>query len=290
MPSWRDLYPFSSHHVQVDDLRYHYLDEGAGETLLLVHGNPTWSFYWRRLVLALRGRYRLIVPDHIGCGLSDKPQDYPYRLAQHVENLRALIAHLQLSDVTLLAHDWGGAIGLGAAVSQPATFRRLVLFNTGAFRSSRMPWRIRACRTPLLGPLAVRGGNAFARAALFMASEHRDRLTPNIKAGLLAPYDSWANRVAVQRFVEDIPMHQKHPSYGTLLAIEQELAQLQDRPTLLAWGMRDWCFTPWFLQRFQDFFPQAEVERYEDAGHYVIEDAHERIIPRLERFLVDHPL
>ncbi len=123
-----------------------------------------------------------------------------------------------------------------------------------------------------------------------MAAEHRERLSADVRAGLLAPYDSWAHRVAVQRFVEDIPMNARHASYDTLLSIEQGLAQLSDHPTLLAWGMRDWCFTPQFLRRFQEFFPQAEVERYDDAGHYVIEDAHERIIPRLERFLVEHPL
>ena len=160
---WRSLYPFESHELRLDGVRYHYLDEGAGETLLLVHGNPTWSFYWRNLVLGLRGKYRLIVPDHIGCGLSDKPHDYPYRLAQHVANLKTLISELGLKNVTLLGHDWGGAIGLGAATAMPDRFSRFVMFNTAAFRSMWMPWRIRVCRTPLLGRFAVQGLNAFAK-------------------------------------------------------------------------------------------------------------------------------
>ncbi|HET6882230.1 MAG TPA: alpha/beta fold hydrolase [Pirellulales bacterium] len=284
-PNWRELYPFTSNWLDLDGLRYHYLDEGDGEPLLLVHGNPTWSFYWRELVVALREKYRLIVPDHIGCGLSDKPQQYEYRLAQHIENLRRLVAHLQLEKLTLLAHDWGGAIGLGAAVAEPDRFSRLVLFNTAAYRSRRVPWRIRVCRAPLVGELAVRGLNAFARAALTMAVAKHERMTPAVRAGLLAPYDSWANRIAIHRFVMDIPRSLQHPSYATLESIEQGLAKLQNCPTMFIWGMRDWCFTPDFLERFLEFFPDAEVHRLYDASHYVIEDAHEQIVPLVERFL-----
>jgi cis-3-alkyl-4-acyloxetan-2-one decarboxylase len=288
--SWRNLYPFASHEIRLDGLRYHYLDEGQGEPLLLVHGNPTWSFYWRELVKGLRGRYRLIVPDHIGCGLSDKPQDYEYRLARHVGNLQRLISHLGLDRITLLAHDWGGAIGLGAAVADPDRFSRFVLFNTAAFRSQDMPWRIRACRAPFLGRMAVQGLNGFARAAVSMAVEKRERMTAEVKAGLLAPYDSWGHRIATHRFVLDIPMSPEHPSYQTLFETEQKLGLFRERPMKFIWGMRDWCFTAAFLERFTEFFPEAEVERIEDAGHYVIEDAYERIVPSVERFLASHPL
>lgn len=288
--TWRSLYPFESHWLDVNGLRYHYLDEGQGEPLLLVHGNPTWSFYWRELIAGLRGKYRLIVPDHIGCGLSDKPQQYEYRLATHIDNLRRLVDHLRVEKLTLLAHDWGGAIGLGAAIAEPDRFRRFVLFNTAAYRSRRVPWRIRICRTPLFGDLAVRGLNAFARSALTMAVARHDRMTPAVRAGFLAPYDSWANRIAIHRFVLDIPLSPRHPSYARLEAIEQGLATLRGRPMMFIWGMRDWCFTPHFLQRFLEFFPEAEVHRLFDASHYVIEDAQERIVPLVECFLAAHPM
>ncbi|HEX7380498.1 MAG TPA: alpha/beta fold hydrolase [Pirellulales bacterium] len=288
--NWRALYPFESHWLTLDGHRYHYLDEGQGEPLLLVHGNPTWSFYWRDLVVGLRGKYRLIVPDHIGCGLSDKPRDYEYRLARHIDNLRRLIEHLRLQRVTLLAHDWGGAIGMGAAVARPEVFSRFVLFNTAAYRARRIPWRIRICRTPWLGELAVRGLNGFARAALTMAVARHARMTPAVRAGLLAPYDSWASRIAVHRFVLDIPLSPRHLSYATLAEIEAGLAALRGRPMALVWGMRDWCFTPYFLERFIEYFPEAEVHRLFDASHYVIEDAHERIVPLVEKFLAAHPL
>lgn len=286
--SWRSLYPFASNGFEVDGYRLHYLDEGSGPPLLMVHGNPTWSFAWRNLIQPLRDRFRLIVPDHIGCGLSDKPSRYPYTLKQHTENLQRLIEHLNLDQLTLVAHDWGGPIGLGAAVAMPDRFSRLVLLNTGAYPPPFFPWRIRICRTPLLGKLAVQGLNAFARAALWMAVEHRERMTPDVRSGLLAPYDSWKNRTAIYRFVKDIPWSRRHPTYRVLEDLESRLHTLTDRPALFVWGMRDWCFRPECLERFLEIFPEAEVHRLEDAGHYVFEDAHERIVPLIEDFMARH--
>lgn len=283
--SWRSLYPFASHYVTRGGVRQHYLDEGSGAPLVMVHGNPTWSFYWRDLVLALRDRYRTVVPDHVGCGLSDKPQQYPYTLAQHTENLVALVDELDLRGATLLAHDWGGAIGLGAVVARPERFSRIVLFNTGAFPPPYIPLRIRACRTPIVGRIALRGLNLFARAALTMAVEKHDRMTPAVRAGLLAPYDSWQHRVAIWRFVADIPMSHRHPTAPVLEQLEQSLRALPTRPVQLIWGMRDWCFTPVCLERFEQIFPHAESHRFDDAGHYVVQDAHERIVPLVEKFL-----
>jgi haloalkane dehalogenase len=287
--NWRALYPFASQFVAIDGQQMHYADEGRGPTLLLVHGNPTWSFHWRELILGLRSKHRLVAPDHIGCGLSDKPRMYNYRLARHIDNLVEFVEKLDLTGITLLAQDWGGAIGLGAALARPERFARFVLFNTAAFRSSRMPWRIRVCRTPLLGTLAIRGLNAFVRAALWMAVEKRERLTAAVRAGMTAPYDTWANRVAIDRFVKDIPMSPGHPSYETLQRIEEGLPRLADKPFQFIWGMHDWCFTPRFLDRFLAIYPHAEVHRIEDAGHWVVEDSHEHVIPLVERFVSTRP-
>jgi len=282
---WRSQYPFCSRHLQLDELRYHYLDEGQGEPMAMVHGNPTWSFYWRNLVQAFRGDHRVVVPDHIGCGLSDKPQQYPYTLKQHVSNLVRLFDELDLSNVTLLGHDWGGAISLGAALERPDRISRIVLFNTGAFRPHFVPFRIRICRTPILGTIALRGLNLFARAAITTAVENRDVMTPAVRRGLLAPYDSWVNRVGVNGFVRDIPFTKMHPTWQTLADIEDRLPMLADRPIKLIWGMKDWCFDTSCLERFEKIFPNADVSRIEDAGHYVIEDAHERIIPLVRDFV-----
>ena len=280
---WRRLYPFASHHLTLDNHRYHYLDEGQGSPILFVHGNPTWSFYWRNLVVAFRDQFRTIAPDHIGCGLSGKPDRYPYCLTQHVDNLLALIRHLDLTNITLAVHDWGGAIGLAAAVAEPDRFSKFVVFNTGAFPPPFVPLRIRLCRTPILGSFAIRGLNLFARAAVTMAVERP--LMGDVAAGLLAPYDSWANRIGIDRFVRDIPLTRRHVTWSPLAELESRLPELADRPIQLIWGMRDWCFRPECLQRFQDVFPHAEVHQIQEAGHYVIEDAHAKIITLVSEFM-----
>lgn len=284
-PEWRRLYPFQSHHTTIGEWQYHFLDEGSGAPLLMVHGNPTWSFYWRNLVLAFREKFRVVVPDHLGCGLSDKPQDYDYCLDNHISNLAALLRELDLREVTLLVHDWGGAIGLGAALAEPARIKRLVLFNTGAFPPPFIPLRIRACRTPLLGSWGIRQLNLFARAAIMMAVEERTSISADAAAGLLAPYDNWEHRVAIDAFVRDIPLTRSHRTWQSLDAIEQGLSSLVDLPTLLIWGMRDWCFRPECLTRFQRLLPNAETHELEKAGHYVIEEAHQQIIPLVDEFL-----
>jgi cis-3-alkyl-4-acyloxetan-2-one decarboxylase len=282
-------YPFASHELKFDGLRYHYIDEGSGPTLLFVHGNPTWSFAFRNLIKALAPRYRVLAVDHIGCGFSDKPQNYPYRLAHHVANLERFVAELGLRDITLFAHDWGGAIGMGVATRLPERFSRFVLFNTAAFRSQRIPLRIAVCRIPGLGAIGVRGLNLFSRAALRMAVARPERLTSAVRRGYLAPYDNWHDRVAVLRFVQDIPLSPSHPSYDTLVAIEEGLPKLRERPILFVWGERDWCFTTEFLDEFLRRFPDAETMRLPDAGHYVFEDAVEPILARVQEFLARQP-
>jgi pimeloyl-ACP methyl ester carboxylesterase len=285
-----DDYSFSPRFLDIDTVRMHYVDEGCGPPLLFVHGNPTWSFAWRKFITALSPTYRCIAVDHIGCGKSDKPQQYKYTLDRHVANLVFLIESLDLRDITLIGHDWGGCIGMGAAVERPDRFARFVLMNTAAFRSNRIPFRIAVCRVPVLGTIGVRGLNLFARAALWMAVEKHERMTPDVKAAYLSPYDSWANRIAIHRFVLDIPLRPSHASYARLVRIEEGLARFRDHPMLLPWGERDWCFTPWFRREFERRFPRAESFPIDDAGHYVFEDACERIIPRLRTFLDAHRL
>jgi len=283
--SWRDLYPFESHEIQVDSHRYHYIDEGQGKPILMVHGNPTWSFYWRNLVSGLADTHRAIAVDHLGCGLSDKPADYSYCLSQHIDNLVEFVTQLDLSEITLVVHDWGGAIGLGSALKLPDRFERFVLFNTGAFPPPFVPLRINACRLPVFGTLAIRGFNAFAGLATSMAVEKRSSLSAEEKAGLLAPYDSWTNRIANDRFVKDIPTSPRHPTWQVLEEIEKGLPSLADRPVQMIWGMRDWCFRPECLDRLLNSFPDAEVHRLEEVGHYVVEEGREQVLPLVQNFL-----
>lgn len=262
--------------------------DSSKPTILCVHGNPTWSYYYRAIAQRFGADHRVIAVDNIGCGNSEKPSqsDFGYTLADHQSNLVALIESLDLDNVVLLAHDWGGSIGLGAVVSCKRRFRGIMLLNTAAFPPPYIPWRIAACRIPLLGTLGVRGLNLFARAAITMAM-NRNTMRPAVAANLLAPYDSWSNRVAIDAFVRDIPLSKKHPTYQTLVDLENALPSLADLPSLLVWGMKDWCFRPECLRRFQSVWPSATTVEIADAGHYVIEDAAEETLAAIERFLAE---
>ena len=284
-----NLYPFTSNTLDLDSHKYHFLDEGQGDTLLMLHGNPTWSFYYRNLILGLKQSYRCVVPDHMGMGKSDKPQNYAYTLAKHIDNLEALVDKLGLTDITLVVHDWGGAIGMGFAVRHPQKIKRLVLFNTAAFLSQKIPVRLLLCRVPFLGALAIRGFNAFALAATRMACKNKEGMTTEVSAGYLEPYDSYANRIATLRFVQDIPMSPDAPSYSVVKNIEENLSQFKSLPTMIIWGAKDFVFNDHFLQRWQGIFPDAEVHWVQDAGHFVVEDAHERIIPWMQEFFQRNP-
>lgn len=268
--------------------RMHYIDEGQGQgpqTVVCVHGNPTWSFYYRSIVTQQSSRVRVIAVDHIGCGLSDKPQHYSYTLDQHIVNLKRLIIELDLRNITLVVHDWGGAIGLGTALEVADRIKGLVILNTGAFPPPFIPLRIAACRIPLVGEWGMRGLNLFARAALFMTLNRLPRLDRDVAAGLIAPYDNWHNRVAIANFVRDIPTRESQPTWQRLRQIESGLPSLNDRVIELVWGMRDWCFTPECLTRFEQLLPSARVTKLDDVSHYVMEEASEEVNQAVTRCL-----
>ena len=264
-----------------------FVDEGprVDEAVLLVHGNPTWSFYYRELIgqLAAAG-IRCVAPDHIGMGLSEKPQDYPYCLATHIANVSKLVAALGLRRVHLVVHDWGGAIGLGWAVRHPEIVGRIVILNTAAFPAPRMPFRIGLCRIPWIGEAIVRGLNGFAGPATWMAVKRRP-LTPEIKRGYLFPYNSWENRIGVARFIADIPMRRQHPTMRVLEHVAAGLPGLRGRPISIVWGGADFCFNDWFFRHWQAVFPEARVRYLPAAGHYALEDAGAEVVPEIVAFL-----
>jgi cis-3-alkyl-4-acyloxetan-2-one decarboxylase len=272
LPDWLvKLYPFEPKRFDTGRGGMSYLDEGEGdEAVVMVHGNPTWSFYYRNLALGLRGKIRCIVPDHLGCGLSDKPQDFNYTLGEHVKNLRALLDSLNLRKIHLVVHDWGGPIGLGAALQRPEQLGRVVILNTAAFADTVVPWRIRLCRAPGIGEWLVRGLNGFAWPATWMSVTKP--LPPDVKRGFLHPYDNWANRIATHRFVVDIPSGQGSPSDRALAEIEPKLTLLRDRPVRILWGGEDFCFNLHYYNRWRVLLPGANADCLAAAGHYVLED------------------
>lgn len=275
--------------LDLDGLRYRYVDEGAGHPVVMVHGNPSWSYMYRGLVSTLRDRYRTLAPDHIGMGLSDAPprSRYPYDLARRVDDFTRFMASLDLDEpATLVVHDWGGMIGLTWAVEHPDEVARLVLLNTAAFplpADKRLPLMLRLARAPFVGEVLVRGVNAFAVGATVLGVRRR-RMSKVVRRGYLAPYSSWRRRLAINEFLQDIPVEPSHPSYSIVAATGSRLDRLATTPTLICWGTEDPVFDLDYLGEWERRLPTAEVHRIH-AGHFVLEDAPDIVVPLIEGFL-----
>jgi len=292
---FRHLYPFQSHFLDINGLAYHFIDEGSGDPLVMIHGNPTWSFYYRSLIQGLSPRFRTIAPDHIGCGLSEKPdlKRYDFRLKSRVDDLEKLMQHLALNQrVTLILHDWGGMIGMAYALRNPGSISRIILMNTAAFfppGDRRLPLRLRLVRNfRALATPAVLGLNFFSYAALYMAS-HKG-LTGDVKSGLTAPYSRWNNRLATLKFVQDIPLKSSDPSYELVWNVQENLNRFSKIPMLICWGKHDFVFDNTYLDEWRRRFPDAEIHSFADAGHYVLEDKPEHMQTLIKDFLDRHPL
>jgi haloalkane dehalogenase len=291
----RHLYPFRSRFAEVDGHRMHYVDEGAGEPVVMLHGNPTWSFYYRRLIAAVSRKRRAIAPDHIGCGLSDTPAaaHYPYRLENRVSDIDRLLERIgATTHLTLVLHDWGGMIGAAYALRHPERIGRLVILNTAAFSmpaGKRLPWMLALIRAaPAIFAPAVLRLNLFARGAALTAS-HKG-LAPEVRRGLLAPTGTRAGRLATLKFVQDIPLTDNDPSFPILRRVDEGLHALTANPMLICWGGRDFVFDGDYFREWRRRFPRAEAHLFPEAGHYVLEDVPENIIPLVLDFLDRHPL
>lgn len=284
LPPWLQVqYPFDRHVFDVGGARLNFIDAGQGPPVVMLHGNPTWSFFYRNLVLGLQSTNRCLVPDHLGCGLSDKPQDADYSLAAHIRRTRDWIQSLDIDKFHLVVHDWGGAIGFGVADSLRDKVNSISILNTAAFTFPSIPLRISVCRWPLVGRLLVRGLNGFVEAATKMTTVNP--LPEAVVEGYRYPYTNWHDRVAVNAFVNEIPMRRSHPSWNTLKRIEESLPFWRDKPVQILWGMQDWCFHPGILAEWEKRLPEATVYRFAEAGHYLMEDAGDAIYPAIREFV-----
>jgi len=285
-------YPFTPRRLEVrPGIVLSYLDEGPrdGEIVVMLHGNPSWSYYWRHLMAGLSDRYRCIVPDHVGMGLSDKPGDdvYRYTLQSRVDDLKSLLDSLAITGpVTLAVHDWGGMIGIGWALSHMPQVRRLVILNTAAFPlppAKAMPWQLTLGRDSRLGALLIRGFNAFSAIASHVGVERT--MPRDVRRAYVAPYDSWAHRIATLRFVQDIPLREGDAAWSLVADAGRRLHEFADRPVFIGWGLRDFVFDRHCLDAFTAALPRADLHAFDDAGHYVLEDKHEVLVPEIRAFL-----
>lgn len=289
------LLPFKRHFLSLNGNKLHYIHEGQGEPVVMVHGNPSWSFYYRNLVSALKETHQCIVPDHIGCGLSDKPDDsgYDYTLKQRIDDLDSLLNSLNVKEnITLVVHDWGGMIGMGYAARYPERIKRLVILNTGAFHlpaAKPFPWPLWICRNTILGTCLVRGFNAFSSIASYVGVK-RQPMAKYIREAYVAPFNSWANRISTLRFVQDIPLREGDRNYLLVSDIAASLPQFANVPTLICWGLKDFVFDKHFLAIWREKMPHAQVHEFADCGHYILEDASDEVIAHIRHFMVAEPV
>ncbi len=282
--------PFKRNFLNRNGHKLHYINEGQGEPVVMVHGNPSWSFYYRNLVSALSEKHQCIVPDHIGTGLSDKPDDagYDYTLKNRIDDLEALLDSLNVKEnITLVVHDWGGMIGMGYAARYPERIKRLVFLNTAAFHlpdSKPFPLALRICRDTALGTVLVRGFNAFSSAASYVGVK-RKPMAKEVRRAYVAPFNSWANRISTLRFVQDIPLKPGDRNYQLVSDIEASLAQFTKVPTLICWGLQDFVFDKHFLQVWREKMPHAQIHEFADCGHYILEDAKDEVIGHIQDFM-----
>jgi len=286
--SFEGTFPFAPRYLIVNGFRMHFVDEGDGNPILFVHGDPTWSYLWRRFIPALSRRHRCVVPDQMGMGKSEVPQDAGrYRLVHHVANLESLLLQLDLRELTLVLHDWGGPVGLGVATRHRQRIRRLVLMNTWAFApwlAGPLPRLLEIIRSSR-GEHFVLRKNGYVEAALRAGSAHPESLTSAALAAYLAPFPTPASRLALLCWSRDIPVAEDDPSFAEMQRIERALPTVADLPTLIVWGMRDSVLPEAVLTRWQRALPGARVSTLADAGHFLQEDAPAPALRAVEEFL-----
>lgn len=282
--SWVDraAYPFTSRFFEVDGARMHYVDEGDGEPIVMVHGTPAWSFLYRDLIKALSGRYRCIAPDHLGYGLSDKPAHAAYRPEDHARRLHALVEHLRLPPFTLVVHDYGGPTGLSYAIERPGAARALVLFNTWMWSLRREPFAQVAGRVAggPLGALLIRRLNLEARVLFRSVWGDRSKLSADVHRQYVRPFPRPDDRQAMWVLARELLASSEW--YESLWSRRESI---RDIPALLLWGMKDPIFGPRFLARWQALFTNARTITFPTAGHFVQDEEHDAVALEVARFL-----
>ncbi|MEJ2684398.1 MAG: alpha/beta fold hydrolase [Candidatus Sulfobium sp.] len=286
--SWIDRkeYPFESHSLQLEMGKMHYVDEGRGEPILMLHGNPAWSFLYRHLVKGLSGKYRCLAPDHIGFGLSDKPWNWSYYPEDHAVNLNRLIEKLDLKDLTLIVQDWGGPIGVSYAIKSPATVKRLIIMNTWMWSVRGDPYYERFSRFMggPIGKFLIRRFNFFVRVLMKKLMGDPSRLPPEIHRHYFKPLEKPSERKGCWIFPKRII-----GSSDWLDSLWSQRDRIRDKPALILWGMKDIAFRERELNRWSGLFSNSEVMRYGDCGHFIQEEKGRELCPVIEDFLMKWP-
>ena len=286
--TFEGTFPFPPQYHVVNSFAMHFVDEGSGEPMVMLHGDPTWGYLYRHFIPAFSHTHRCLVPDHLGMGKSEVPQDAScYRLEQRIAQFESLLLHLDVHDITLVVHDWGGPVGLGFATRHPERIKRLVLLNTWAFApwpGGSFPRLLELIRSPR-GEAFVLQKNGYLEPALLGTTFHADMLTVPILQAYRAPFPTPESRLAMLWWSRDIPVVETDVSYAEMKRIEHALPLFSQIPVLLIWGMQDPVISPAVLRCWQRLYPHAQTYEIDDASHFLQEDAHDRIVGWIEAFL-----
>lgn len=278
-----ELLPFQSRFVSVAGYRMHYVDEGTGPVVLLLHGNPTWSFLYRNVIRELRDSFRLIAPDFLGCGLSDRTPGVRYKAIDRINQLEEFVSALGLDKFSIVMHDWGGPLGTGFILRRLESVERIVYLNTTLTETESLPPIIKLAAMPVVGKALTRHTATFVRLTTSMGAY--TKLTPDVIDGYMAPYRTRQRRDAIWDFVDDIPFDASHPTYSQMVTIAAGLPKVAQKPVKIIWGLRDPCFHREMLSKVAAHFPQAEILEIGDASHLVLDDAPQIAIPAIKEFL-----
>lgn len=276
-PAVRELFPYTSRFFSVGKHRLHYVDEGQGPVLLLMHACPLWAFSFREVIRTFSSDYRVIALDQMGFGLSDKPADFDYRLEMHADHLEMFVHSLGLTDITLIMHGRGSTIGMAYAVRNPDNIRAFVTLNAMGFTGFFLPLRLQVCRLPWLGAKIVLGLDLLTR-------EFR-RYPEAVRDAYSLPFPDRASKISLVRFIEDIPCVPEDDSAQSMLEVETSLWMLREKPASIIWAGKDWLYTKRSFRAWTKYFPEAEVHMIENAGRYIQEDAPDELISLLRDFL-----
>jgi haloalkane dehalogenase len=285
-PAWLDriAYPFEARFFQAPAGAMHYVDEGQGRPVVFVHGNPSWSFEFRKVIARLKETRRCVAVDHLGFGLSDKPQGFSYLPEDQAKNFAAFMAQLDLHDVTLVVSDWGGPVGLSWALAHPERVRSVVITNTWLW-SVRSDWYYQGFSGFMGGPLGrylIRRHNFFASTVVPLCFGDRSLLTPALHQQFLSPLGSPEERLGCSIFPKEIIA-----SSDWLEGLWAQREVLKHKRLLLAWGMKDIAFREKELDRWRAAYPQAKTVRYEGCGHWVAEERPAELADEVTRLDLD---
>ncbi len=283
-PDWidREEYPFESNYLELDGGRMHYIDEGEGEPIVMVHGNPSWSFLYRHMIKGLSKKFRCIAPDHLGFGLSDKPYELSYLPEGHAKNIETLIERLELKNVTLVGQDWGGPTGFSYAANNPENVKSLIVLNTWMWSVKGDLYYEAFSRFMggAIGRFLIKRYNYFVNGVMKIASGDKSKLNEHVHNHYRKPLEKPEDRKACWAMPKRIV-----GSSEWLDELWSQREKIKDKPALILWGMKDIAFREKELKKWSDLFTNREVVKFEDAGHFLQEEKGGELVPYIEEFL-----